>query len=254
VDKKMKAGVQLFSYRKADMSLAEQVQSAAESGFDGVEFAWLDETDVAAVTDVLDERSVSVAGAHEGMNSLEQPVEDVLKRHEAVGCDRIIVPHIDEHRFCSQTAIDAVSRDLAEIAETVETYDMRLGYHNHDHEFKTDGLAAHETAFHYFLETVDETLEIELDIGWTAAAGYDPVELIETYGDRMHAIHVKDIEPRHNTDTFPTVNLGEGIIAVEDCIQAAHDHGVEWAIYENETLSAYEQTLRQEHEQLRDYL
>jgi sugar phosphate isomerase/epimerase len=69
---------------------------------------------------------------------------------------------------------------------------IRLFYHNHNVEFRpVEGT----TPFAVLLEGTDPALvSFELDVGWVAAAGLDPVAVIEAHPGRFRLIHVKDIK------------------------------------------------------------
>ena len=41
-------------------------------------------------------------------------------------------------------------------------------------------------------ETNPDYVSFELDAGWCAAAGFDPIELVQTYSGRVKLIHVKE--------------------------------------------------------------
>ena len=68
---------------------------------------------------------------------------------------------------------------------------LRFGYHNHAAEMlEYDG----RVALHEILDLTDPALvTLELDIGWVAAAGHDPVHAIEQHASRIELLHVKDI-------------------------------------------------------------
>ena len=68
---------------------------------------------------------------------------------------------------------------------------LRFGYHNHSAEF-----LAYERRLpmdEIVRLTDPKNVVLELDIGWVAGAGYDPVDAIERYRSRIHLLHVKDI-------------------------------------------------------------
>ncbi|WP_097093722.1 sugar phosphate isomerase/epimerase family protein [Novosphingobium sp. Chol11] len=69
---------------------------------------------------------------------------------------------------------------------------IRLFYHNHNVEFRPlEGT----TPFALLVEGTDPALvSFELDVGWVAAAGLDPVAVIKTYPSRFRLMHVKDIK------------------------------------------------------------
>ena len=92
---------------------------------------------------------------------------------------------------------------------------LRFGYHNHSAEF-----LAYERRLpmdEIVRLTDPANVVLELDIGWVAGAGYDPVEAIERYRSRIHLLHVKDIASAERvpgrlvTDSRTTV-IGGGTV------------------------------------------
>jgi sugar phosphate isomerase/epimerase len=70
---------------------------------------------------------------------------------------------------------------------------LRLGYHNHNPEFAPLG---NTTGMDLLLgSTSPDAVSFEMDVGWVAAAGADPVALLRKHGRRFQLMHVKDIKP-----------------------------------------------------------
>jgi sugar phosphate isomerase/epimerase len=68
---------------------------------------------------------------------------------------------------------------------------LRFGYHNHSAEFLNyDGRLPMDEIVRL---TDPANVVLELDIGWVAGAGYDPVETIARYAPRIHLLHIKDL-------------------------------------------------------------
>ncbi len=107
----------------------------------------------------------------------------------------------------------AFARDLNEKGALLNKAGIRIGYHNHNVEFVT--LANGQTAYDLLLANTDPALvDFELDIGWAASAGHDPVALIKRYERRITQLHLKDV----TTGTASTslgihsVDVGQGVI------------------------------------------
>ncbi|WBH15518.1 sugar phosphate isomerase/epimerase family protein [Sphingomonas radiodurans] len=92
---------------------------------------------------------------------------------------------------------------------------MRFGYHNHAAEMLTYEGA---TALDEILRITDPALvSLELDLGWVAAAGYDPVEMIKRHSARIELLHVKDIATKVRVtnqiaEDLTTTPIGAGTI------------------------------------------
>lgn len=113
---------------------------------------------------------------------------------------------------------------MNEIGRRAREMGMRFGYHNHSAEF-----LAYERRLPMdeIVRITDPALVVlELDIGWTAAAGYDPAEAIRRYKDRIHLFHVKDIATAERTPgriakDLRTVPIGQGTIDWRAVFRAA---------------------------------
>jgi len=110
-----------------------------------------------------------------------------------------------------QRNADAMNR----IGETAKAMGMRFGYHNHAAEMLPyDGV----TALDEILRRTDPALvSLELDIGWVAAAGHDPVETITRHADRIALLHIKDIATKARVrnqiaEDMTTTPVGSGTI------------------------------------------
>jgi sugar phosphate isomerase/epimerase len=68
---------------------------------------------------------------------------------------------------------------------------LRLSYHNHNVEFRPIGdTCGLEILLH---ETDPNLVHFEMDVGWVAAGGADPVKILEQRKGRFRMMHVKDL-------------------------------------------------------------
>ena len=81
---------------------------------------------------------------------------------------------------------------LALMAAAAREEGLRLVYHNHawDH-VALDGLTPLELVASRF---APGEVDFEIDLGWAAVAGVDPLALIEQLGPRVLAMHLKDVD------------------------------------------------------------
>jgi len=112
---------------------------------------------------------------------------------------------------------------------------LRLGYHNHNFEMAPmdgaiawDILAAH---------TDPKLVNFEVDVGWIAAGGHDPVNFIEKHAGRIRWLHLKDIaastKPNFAMRLQPT-EVGSGSIEWPRLLHAAFKAGVRHFYVEQE--------------------
>ena len=110
------------------------------------------------------------------------------------------------------------------IGRRARTLGMRFAYHNHAPEFM---LYKRRLPMDEIVRLTDPAnVLLELDVGWIAAAGYDPAEAVRRYRDRVHLLHVKDVATRARTpgriaaDTR-SVAIGAGTIDWAGLFRAA---------------------------------
>ena len=104
---------------------------------------------------------------------------------------------------------------------------LRLGYHNHNPEFAPLG---NTTGMELLLSSTSaDEVSFEMDVGWVAAAGVDPVALLKRHGRRFQLMHVKDIKPSTQSNFSlqqdPT-EVGAGKLPWPSLLPAAFNAGV----------------------------
>ena len=124
---------------------------------------------------------------------------------------------------------------LNEKGAALQRHGLQLAYHNHNLEFTPIQGA---TAYDILLRRTDPSLvKLEMDAGWVAAAGHDPVSLVKAHPGRFHLMHVKDIaratKPNFALEQLPA-NLGAGVINWEGLLPAAYRSGVREFFLERE--------------------
>jgi sugar phosphate isomerase/epimerase len=124
---------------------------------------------------------------------------------------------------------------LNQIGERVRQAGLQLAYHNHNHEFRE---MAGVLVYDELLRATDPTLvKMEMDVGWVACAGHDPVAFLEKYADRVELLHVKDIKPGPpdlSGDGTPSTELGRGVIDWKRLFDAARRAEVKHYFVEQE--------------------
>ncbi|WP_049916081.1 sugar phosphate isomerase/epimerase family protein [Halococcus morrhuae] len=221
-----RTAIQLYTLHDLGDSLPELLARVGETDFDGVEFAGLGSSNPSIVNDALNKAGLDIAGAHVDADLLAESVEETVSRYQQVGCGTFVVPYLDESYFETRDAVERTAEELSKFGERLSEEGISLHYHNHDHEFvPLNG----RTAFDILVETTTQ-VNFELDVGWVAAAGHDPVELLDELGSQVSLVHIKDVR----TDSREPVELGEGDVDLRACAEAARRTGVEWLIYEHD--------------------
>jgi len=124
---------------------------------------------------------------------------------------------------------------LNENGEQLARAGLKIGYHNHNIEFKPIGNA---TPYEILLkETHPSIVTFELDVGWVASAGLDPIALLRRHRGRFRLMHVKDLKastkPNYAIRMDPA-DTGAGMLDWAKLLPAAYDAGVRNFLVEQE--------------------
>jgi sugar phosphate isomerase/epimerase len=155
------------------------------------------------------------------------PMEQTLDAAAVLGLEVLIDPYVDAARWRSRDEIERTAERLNGYVDAAAQRGIRLGYHNHSHEFHTpiDGVSAYEL----FASLLDERVALEVDVFWAATGGQDVPALLGRLGDRARLLHAKDGfvgEDPFLAEDRSTVSLdqrvaGEGALPLGEILAAA---------------------------------
>jgi sugar phosphate isomerase/epimerase len=124
---------------------------------------------------------------------------------------------------------------LNEKAAALKPAGISVGYHNHNLEFAPVG---NTTGWDILASGTDATLvHFEVDIGWIAAAGIDPVAFLKKYSGRFRWMHVKDLKASSQANfalKMDPTEVGSGKQDWARILPAARKAGVEHFYVEQE--------------------
>ena len=248
----IRTGIQLHTLSDLDATLPETIRRVGEAGLDGVEFAGtLADEDLDAVRSALEDADVEAVAAHVDWPTLQDGLDDVVETYTALGCRRLVNPHLGIGDVVSDRAVRDTADRLARMGARLAERDIEFYYHNAPHDmrptFRHDRLGAllalgpmpalvgepatqllntvtrtnartiESTAVgQIYRRTVDRSLRFEIDVGSVAMAGYDPEAVLDFVGDKLDIVH-------HT----PEVNAAA-------TMRAARRNDVEWVVYEDD--------------------
>lgn len=225
----MKTAVGSFTTRALG-GVVEQVDAVGEAGYDGIELA-VSVEDEAAASRALDRHALDLVALPVDADAGDGEVASVAETARRLDSEFVAVYWKPPDDFASPAAVEETAAELDALAEAFAERGIDLLYHHHSHEFVDCG---GETAVSRLVEHTS-TIGFIIDTGWARLGGVDPAALIKRAGDRTGTVHVTDIGDgsiSHTTDTERGVRLGEGIVDLPACLDAAREHGIEWATYE----------------------
>ena len=112
---------------------------------------------------------------------------------------------------------------------------LRFGYHNHNNEFAPVGGSTGMAIL--MKETNPQLVSFEMDAGWVASAGIDPLTLLSQYPGRFSGMHIKDIKastvPNYAFKLDPT-EVGQGTIDWSKLLASAYADNIRQFYVEQE--------------------
>lgn len=223
-------GLQLYTVRHSTLALDELLAAVAAAGYGGVETVGTQGVAPERLRDALADAGLALASAHVPLAAVRSDLAALVQAHRTLGTPLLVVPWLaPEDRPTDLTGWRALGRELDGYGRALVDEGFALAYHHHDFELAaidgSDGLTA-------LLEAAaPEHLSLELDSGWWAAVGRDPVAGIHGWGRRVKRLHLKDLVRDQDP---PWADVGDGILDVPGVLAAARAHGVPWAIVEHD--------------------
>lgn len=218
--------IQLYSVRDAmEKDMAKALKQIAELGYTAVEFAGFFGKSAEDVRAMLNEYGLAISGTHSSFAELRPSViMNTIKYHKTVGNTDFIIPGADLSTL--DKLIDFCN--VVNFAEPILAAEgIRLGYHNHSHEFV---IQPYGSTIHAQIEQ-RTNVHFEIDTFWTFNAGLDSIATLERLAHRIHVIHLKD--GRRGGYGIP---LGQGDAPVADVVKYAEAKGLQMVV-ESETLT-----------------
>lgn len=196
-------GLQLWTIRdEVAKDLAAALKAVSEIGYGEIELAGVPKQSAAEVRAMLRDNGLAAPSMHCGMADAQKDLQQRIDYAQAIGAQYLVIsfPSTADERFKDGNALAAGmtlddwkwnAEQLNRIGELTHKAGITCGYHNHNMEFRSyDGVVAYDELVRL---TDAKLVTMELDIGWVAAAGADPLRLLTQHADRISSLHIKDV-------------------------------------------------------------
>ncbi len=246
--KDINIGIQLYSVRDEikEYGLDTVLEALRDAGCNTVEFAGFYGLTPDEMKTKLEKYGLRPLAAHIRLDD----IIDNLPYIDALGISMIYIPGHPIEKMTGKNYKSFIE-EVKKVKTELDAHGVRFGYHNHAKEFEGG------------MDLLDDmTRDIdgfsaELDIYWAVAAGHKPTELIEKYGKRLTALHIKDMDSRadyRNPGEYPNAVIGEGQCDAEAAFRKAYESGVNTYILEVECYPCdYKDYIRKSVENINKY-
>jgi sugar phosphate isomerase/epimerase len=246
-------GLQLYTVgAAARKDLKGTLSRVAAAGYQTVELAGLYGNSPQAMRKAADDAGLKYTSIHiqpqstSGEPGFDQPPEVLAASMQVLGLDDVVLPmfvmpaHLpkpDSKNYAGYldqvgpqiTADDwkATAAFLNAKGAALQKVGLRLSYHNHNVEFRPIGDTC---GLEILLENTDpKIVHFEMDVGWVAAGGADPIKILEHRKGRFKMMHVKDLMATTKTNYAmqqDPAEVGNGMLPWRKILDVAYAAGV----------------------------
>jgi sugar phosphate isomerase/epimerase len=226
-------GIQLYSLRDdiGNLGIQKVVEVVAKIGYDHVEAASYNDGTLYGLSPqefrkLLDDNGLKLTSSHlvralsDDYDADMKWWQKAIEAHATLGAKYLVMPWAPlEGEHATLDNIKRYGEYFSSIGQFAATANIRFGYHNHSHEFKTkidiDGV---ETPVYDLLieNSSPQHVLFQNDVYWTQVGGYNPVDYMNKYPDRIKLLHIKDEK-----------TIGKsGKMDFKSIFEAAHANGI----------------------------
>jgi sugar phosphate isomerase/epimerase len=248
-------GLQLYTVgAAARKDLQGTLSKVAAAGYQRVELAGLYGNSPQAMRKAADDAGLKYTSIHiqaqssNGEPGFDQPPEVLAASMQVLGLNDVVLPmflmpaHLPKpdaksggyggylDRIGPQITADdwkATATFLNTKGAALQKVGLRLSYHNHNVEFRPIGDTC---GLEILLENTDpKVVHFEMDVGWVAAGGADPIKILEHRKGRFKMMHVKDLMATTKTNYAmqqDPAEVGNGMLPWRKILDVAYATGV----------------------------
>ena len=227
-------GLELYSVRDALKQDPEgTVRAVAQMGYQAVEFyaPYFEWTDAQAkqMRKLMDDLGIHCYSTHNDEDFFSGKNFDRARDLNLILGSKYVVQAWSDPKPDLE-AWKSLAEKLNTIAEKLESSGLKVGYHNHDAEWR---LVNGQRPMDIIAKNTKLSVMLQLDVGTCLEAGADPVAWIRANPGRIRSIHCKDWS-RDPAKGYKVL-FGEGIADWKGIFEAAENGGgVEYYLVEQE--------------------
>ena len=208
----------------------------------------------AEMKSLLRDNGLTAPSMHTDLDTLQTSMDKLAEAAQSLGTEYVVLPSIPNEKRQTLDDYKMTADAFNEIGEAAKKAGVKFAYHNHGYGLKEmNG----QIPLKLILDGTDPSLVFfEMDIFWTTAGGADPVALLETYKNRYHLMHVKDMtkkmqfsgdggDSKQWIELFPYMTTaGSGVLDLKTILTKAKETGVKHFIVEQDMVAEPETALK----------
>lgn len=217
-------GLQLYSVRELlPKDFDGTLRKVRAAGYTEVEAAGYYDKTAAEFRKAMDGAGLRCVSTHHPLAVLQPRLDELIEYGHRLGLEYMICSSSTRRDPAAKGPLNLddwhwVAGEFNRIGEKVKAAGMTFGVHNHTPEFGSEGGVLF---YDELLRLTDPKLVFfEMDCGWVAAAGRNPVEYLSKTPERFPLLHVKDMVRGVNGQMHSAV-MGRGVVDYRPILRAA---------------------------------
>jgi len=228
--------LQLYTLREHCRTAAELATTARKVraiGYAAVEISGVGPIPEAEIVAIMKGEGLVISATHEDSVTILDHPEIAIERVHNLGAKFSAYPYPAGIAFDNPAQVSNLIRKLDRAGAKFRAAGLKLGYHNHAHEFYRPAGGA-TILEQIYAETSPENLMAELDTYWVHRGGGNVVDWVARLKGRLPTLHLKDYKV--NPQGEPTFcEIGAGTLPFPHIIAEAEASGCEWFIVEQDS-------------------
>ncbi len=228
--------IQLYTVRDpAKKDLDGTLKKLRDMGWEYVQWSGMPNLPGDKIRAALDGAQLKAISAHVAIEPFEKDFDAAAHTWKEVGVDHLAVGSMMKECTGDLEAWLRGVKRLAAVGAKLREDGIRFAYHTHAPDFQKFA-ADPRRKIDIMLESAPATdLKAEFDVAWVLAGGANPADYLRKYKGRSPVIHVKDLMPLKKGGKVQFTPLGQGAQNWKEVITSAHESGVEWFAYEQDS-------------------
>ncbi len=236
--KKFTVAAQLFTLRdhlKTPADIVKTMKRVKKIGYDAAQISGVGPIDPAELNKIMNDAGVKPIGAHANLDDFRKDPAKVIADCKAWDIGYVAIPWLPRQEFTTRASWNKLFKEFEKYAVNFQKEGIVVQYHNHMFEFEKFGIRCGkggQTVLDMMFENTS-ALQAELDFGWVARGGHDPVAWAKKLKGRLDQVHLKDWGIVDDQPVWRAV--GEGGIDWPAVIKACKQSGTRDFIVEQDS-------------------
>lgn len=231
----------LRDFCETPAGIAESCKKLKAAGFEAIQASAAGFATIGAdeLKKILDDTGMICCATHRSLDQLKN-VQAEIDYHQRLDCKYTALGGWGWGGNETKAQWTAFIDEFSALAAEYEGSSLKIGYHNHSHEFAPFGwadapekISPDSTPYTVLEEKLGPAAFFEVDTYWVAHGGADPAAWLRRLSGRVPSIHVKDMTIDGKRQ-HKMCEVGAGNLNWPAILEAAKAAGVEYYIIERD--------------------